>query len=273
MKKLTAFFLLIAGILLVSTECQAWGGPTHRKVTSDAYYIMPKAFRQFLGEIDGNPIKEPRLKALLEACREPDTILKDFRNHVFHIQGYDLGNGPFHVEDLAKELAEDIKNKAPMAKIVQKFGWLSHYCADLAQPLHTGVATWEGIEEKSYHSAYEKDIDKQVNTFGVNFDGANAITRISARMVYESLWANQYYTAVEKAYTDGNKYPEVKDATAKCYSRAVNNVVDIWYCVWAMAGGKVDSKADGKPKYYPPAGKNSLMKSEWDDEKDQPDQK
>lgn len=250
-KTIVAFAVLMSLGLAVPETLVAWGSRAHKKITSDAYYIMPVAFRQFLGETLDQGKKNPNLKALLEAALEPDRVLKDFRNHVFHVQGFDLGNGPFHIEGLAKEIVADIKAKAPKALIIQKLGWVAHYIGDLAQPLHTGVATWEGIEEKSYHSHYEKDMDKEIYSFGVNFDGCQAIQRISARMVYEALWANQYYTTVEYAYTKGDCYKSVGELSAKCYSRGVNNVVDIWYSIWAMSGGKINPAVDGKPKIYP----------------------
>jgi len=257
-KQNVAFVLFFVFAVGVVPELSAWCARTHRKITSDAYFIICQSFRDFLGETKGDKPQHPHLKALLDASVEPDSVLKDFRNHVFHIQGYDLGNGPFHVANLAKEISEDIKNKAPIAQIVQKLGWISHYIADLTQPLHTGVETWEGIEEKAYHKALEQDVDKHLYEYGVLFDGSQAITRLSARMVYEALWANQFYSAMETAYTTGNKYEEIKYIAAKCYSKAVNNVVDIWYSIWAMSGGKIDPKKDGKPKYYPPFWRKDL---------------
>jgi len=250
MKKQISICLLAAAVVSIvcSTSLYAWGGRTHKKITSDAYFIMPEAFRKFLGETS----KEARLGELMAACVEPDTVLKDFKNHVYHIQGYDLGNGPFKVNELAKEIVNDIKRKAPISKIIQKLGWISHYVADLTQPLHTGVATWEGIEEKSYHSSFEKDVDNHIYCYGVYFDGANATDRISARIVYEALWANQYYTSIESAYTKGNRYVDTNSIAAICYSRAVNNVYDIWYSIWVAAGGKTNPKVDGKPRNYPP---------------------
>lgn len=248
-KTVIALAVLMSLGLAIPKTLIAWGSRAHKKITSDAYFIMPAAFRQFLGQTPDQ--KNPNLKALLDFALEPDRVLKDFRNHVFHVQGFEMGNGPFHVEDLAKEIAADIKAKAPKAQILQKIGWISHYIADLAQPLHTGVATWEGIEEKSYHSKYEQAIDKEIYAYGVAFDGCQAIQRISARMVYEALWANQYYTTVEFAYTKGDGYKSVGELSSKCYSRAVNNVVDIWYSIWAMSGGKLNPAIDGKPKNYP----------------------
>ncbi|GAB4280618.1 MAG: hypothetical protein Kow0029_25250 [Candidatus Rifleibacteriota bacterium] len=222
------------------------------KIVSDAYHIMPKAFRQFLGEVTKPSVKKPALKGLLKASVEPDSVLKDFSNHVFHIQGYSMGKGPFHIEELVNETAALIEKKKSRAEIVQKLGWIAHYASDLVQPLHTGVSLDENIEEKSYHSATEKDADKHVMTYGVNFDGCTNIKRISARMIYEALWANQYYEVLEDAYTKGNKYKDAKSTIANCYSRAVNNVVDLWYSVWIRSGGKPGPN-DGKPKYYPPA--------------------
>lgn len=248
-----AVVALLALVTIFSSSGQlpvwAWGSLTHKKITSDAYHIMPKGFRALLGETDKG---KPALRPLLEASIEPDTILKDFQNHVFHIHGYKMGNGPFRVEELAKEIVADIQKKAPRAQIAQKLGWLAHYIADLTQPLHTGVATWEGIEEKAYHAACEKDANDHVYEFGVYFDGAYPVERISARMVYEALWANQYYAQLEEMYTAGKRWQDAKPIIAKCYSRAVNNVVDIWYSIWLRAGGRANAKIDGKPKYFPP---------------------
>ena len=126
------------------------------------------------------------------------------------------------------------------------------------QPLHTGSSLDETIEEKSYHSATEKDADRWVLTYGVNFDGCDDVKRISARMIYESLWANQYYDALEYAYTKGKRYEDSRTILANCYSRAVNNVVDMWYSAWVKGGGKVTPN-DKKPRYFPPVKKFAFV--------------
>ena len=76
---------ILTAVLFAAAPADAWGGRTHRKITT----------------------------------------LKDFRNHVFHIHGSDMGNGPFKVQQLANEIVDDIKSKKSRATIVQKLGWLS----------------------------------------------------------------------------------------------------------------------------------------------------
>lgn len=245
-----AVVFLLAG----SGNVFAWSSKTHMKIVSDAYHIMPQAFRDFLGETSKPSLKRPSLRPLMEACLEPDRVLKDFHNHIFHIQASSMGKGPFHIEGLVEEVGLAIAKKKSRREIVQKLGWIGHYAADLVQPLHTGSSLDDTIEEKSYHSATERDADKWVLTYGVNFDGCDDIKRISARMIYEALWANQHYEALEHAYTKGNRYADVKGVIANCYSRAVNNVVDMWYSAWVRGGGKV-LPSDKKPKYFPPVKK------------------
>jgi len=232
----------------------AWGSRVHMKIVSDAYHIMPQAFRDFLGETRKPTLKQPALKPLMEASVEPDRVLKDFQNHIFHIQATSMGKGPFHIEALVNEVGLAIEKKKSRKEIIQKLGWIGHYAADLVQPLHTGSSLDETIEEKSYHAATEKDADKWVLTYGVNFDGCDDVKRISARMIYEALWANQYYDALEYAYTKGKRYAEARTILANCYSRAVNNVVDMWYAAWVNGGGKV-LPSDKKPRYFPPVKK------------------
>lgn len=245
---------IAAVFLLSSSSLFAWGSRTHMKIVSDAYHIMPKAFREYLGEVTKPSVKKPALKGLTEGSVEPDRVLKDFHNHVFHIQGYNMGKGPFHLEDLVNQTAELIEKNKSKKEIIQKLGWIGHYAADLVQPLHTGVSLDDSIEEKSYHSATEKDADRHVMEFGVHFDGCTYVKRISARMIYEALWSNQYYEELEQAYTAGDRYNQAKKTIAMCYSRAVNNVVDLWYSAWIKSGHKPGPN-DGKPKYYPPAQK------------------
>ncbi|PKL46801.1 MAG: hypothetical protein CVV42_15270 [Candidatus Riflebacteria bacterium HGW-Riflebacteria-2] len=245
-----AVVFLLAG----SGNAFAWGSRVHMKIVSDAYHIMPQAFRDFLGESKKPTLKQPALKPLMEASVEPDRVLKDFQNHIFHIQASSMGKGPFHIESLIEEVGLAIAKKKSRSEIIQKLGWIGHYTADLAQPLHTGSSLDDTIEEKSYHSATEKDADKWVLTYGVNFDGCDDVKRISARMIYEALWANQHYDALEYAYTKGKRYAEARTVMASCYSRAVNNVVDMWYAAWVKGGGKV-LPSDKKPKYFPPVKK------------------
>ncbi len=245
---------LAAVFLLSSASLFAWGSRTHMKIVSDAYHIMPKAFREYLGEVSKPTVKKPALRGLTNASVEPDRVLKDFHNHIFHIQGYNMGKGPFHIEDLVNQTAELIEKNKSKKDIIQKLGWIGHYAADLVQPLHTGVSLDENIEEKSYHAATEKDADRHVMEFGVSFDGCTNVKRVSARMIYEALWANQYYEELEQAYTSGKRYEQAKKTIGMCYSRAVNNVVDLWYSIWIKSGHKPGPN-DAKPKYYPPAQK------------------
>lgn len=243
--------IAIVFVLAGSGSLFAWGSRVHMKIVSDAYHIMPQAFREFLGETQKPQIKKPALKDLMEASVEPDRVLKDFQNHIFHIQASAMGKAPFHIENLVNEVAEAIEKKRSRKEIIQKLGWIGHYAGDLAQPLHTGSSLDETVEEKSYHSATEKDGDKFVLNYGVSFDGCTEVKRISARMIYEALWSNQYYDALEQAYTRGKRYPEVREVITSCYSRAVNNVVDLWYTAWVRSGGKV-LPSDSKPRYFPP---------------------
>jgi hypothetical protein len=242
---------IAAFFVICSSQLFAWGSKVHMKIVSDAYHIMPKAFRKTLGEVDKPKLKKPAMSHLLYGSVQPDKEFKDFHNHVFHIHGYNMGKGPFHIETLVDEVVEDIKSKKSLKTIAAKLGWIAHYASDLVQPLHTGVSTEETVEEKSYHSATERDADKHMDYYGVKFDGCTSIKRVSARMIYEALWANQYYEDLQNAYVHGKRYEDSKKIISECYSRAVNNVVDLWYTVYLRAGGQ-KHPSHFKAKNYPP---------------------
>ena len=240
---------IVAFFLFCGSHAYGWASKTHVKIVSDAYHIMPLAFRKLLGEVHKPKKQKPALPFILRGSLDPDRYLKDFQNHVFHIHGFNMGKGPFHIENMVDEIVKDIEQKQPTAKIARKLGRIAHYISDLVQPLHTGVETIN-IEEKKYHAATERDADKKVNTYPVYFDGCNNYKRVSARMIYEALWANQYYKDLETAYTTGERYKDSKKVISECYSRAVNNVVDVWYTIWIRSGGK-EHKSHKKAKFFP----------------------
>jgi hypothetical protein len=65
-------------------------------------------------------------------------------------------------------------------------------------------------------------------------DGCFVVKRISARMIYELL-ANQFYDKLESAYTV-RQIQRSKTCNINLFSRAVNNIVDLWYTAWVYAG-------------------------------------
>lgn len=252
-KSLIRLFTVAVFMIISSSQLFAWGGRLHMKMVSDAFHIMPKAFRTYLTGPNATKAKTKAIvKELMNASVEPDRVLKDFTNHVFHVQGYNLGKGPFRIQELVDEVAKDIREKKSKKVIIQKLGWISHYTCDLVQPLHTGTCP----EERSYHSAFEKAVDEHAYYYGVKFDGCQSLKRISTKIIYDALWANQYYDAIEYAYTKGKRYETTRQIAAKCYSRGVNNVVDLWYTIWTKAGGKT-SKNDQKGRYFPPIKKET----------------
>jgi hypothetical protein len=121
--------VLLAGTLqtILSSPAMAWSYHTHRKITADAVRLMPDSFRkQFSGY----------KSHFLKGATDPDTMIKDFANHAYHPDG-SHPDGLYRIQSIYNKAVELVKSGESTEKTAYILGLLSHYIADLNQPLHT----------------------------------------------------------------------------------------------------------------------------------------
>ena len=93
--------------------------------------------------------------AYLEGAKAPDTVFKDFRNHVLHVRDGDWGGAPQAAREWYRRTVralqqQDWKHAAYCA------GVMSHYVVDPVQPFHTHQTE----EENTIHRAVEWSLSK-----------------------------------------------------------------------------------------------------------------
>ena len=108
-------------------------------------------------------------------------------------------------------------------------GYMSHYFADIHQPLHTQESA---KETSALHTSYENHVDGMLSSYDshrswIKDDGYQYIANPSKFTVSEATWAHGYYSdLVNNYYSDGFN-STVEDITSSCLNRAVNGLSDL----------------------------------------------
>lgn len=216
---LLLFFVSFCGPLL------AWSYHTHRKLTADAVRLMPEAFRN---EFAGHKA------SFLKGATDPDTLIKDFTNHVYHPDG-SMVDGLYRIQDLLQNTTALIRSNAGPEKISYMLGLISHYVADLNQPLHT-AGSERDAGESEYHTKYERDLNPHLKNLAAPQTTWRPVTDIEHRVKEMTAVANRDYDAIGRAYQRGNGLSEVMEITERQLAAATTNIVDFWLGAYLAAG-------------------------------------
>lgn len=208
-KRLTILLFLL---VLFLNPIFGWSAKTHQKIVKEALYSLPKEYQRKL---------IPYMEEMLNGSVAPDRVYRDFDNHVFHVHG-NKGKGPEKIRQKYLEIVNLIQEKRPWRLIAFELGVLSHYIADLNQPLHTDTSKKEDL----FHSKYEKDAEV------INPKLSNKLIFINYPMSYiiESvLKANSYYKIIEKAYLSESGFSNVSKITQDQINKATYDVACYFY--------------------------------------------
>ena len=225
MKQRFFLLLLCLACLPCCNTASAWSYHTHRKLTADAVRLMPEAFRnEFAGQ----------KASCLKGSTDPDTLIKDFTNHVYHPDG-SMTDGLYRIQDLFKSSAELIRKGAEPDKVAYMLGLMSHYIADLNQPLHT-AGSERNPDESEFHTRYERDLNPLLKDLPLPSVSYNPVNNIEQRV--KDMTGNAYrdYSAIETAYCGGNGLPQVMETSKRQLAAATGNIIDFWLGVFAEAG-------------------------------------
>ncbi len=244
------FFVVITCLILVLAPGFSWSGNTHRKIAADALSLMPPEFQDRFG---------PFKKTMMNGAIDPDRLIKDFQNHVYHVHTsrpdtyrtapdrlqelFDTILGLFHGKEhlpiSGKALKAYLKHPpAPRSRdeeIAYQLGLLSHYIADLNQPLHTDGAEIDPAEHE-YHDLFEREVESQLSKISLPPIKPAPVTDIKQRVVEMTKAANEGYRSIGEAYRQGNRIYDLQPLVQKQYAASVQQVMDFWYGAFTYAG-------------------------------------
>ncbi|MBW1965404.1 MAG: hypothetical protein JRI40_09370 [Deltaproteobacteria bacterium] len=224
--------LVILFVVSSQNPCSAWHTFMHWDITRTAFENLPEHIQE---------VFEPYLENILWESMSPDLFLRDWPNHEWNIHRSpgDNTSAPVRIQSLAQEILDVLRQSPPdISGAADKLGLLSHYLADINQPLHTD----EYAEEESWlHIPYEKDVYQAELTFYNR--GTRFRPDIYNTVIDSAQQANMYYQAIIDAYTIGDGYKEVRQISQLNYERAVQDIADVWTTLWLLATSDAPSLA------------------------------
>ncbi len=210
-------FSIAIMLIMVSSSLFAWGYHTHRKLTAEAFRNMPEAFQTRFNS---------QKKSFLKGATDPDTMIKDFMNHIYYPDGSQTG-GLYRIQDLFNRAVDLLGSGISDEKTAYVMGLMSHYIADLNVPLHT-AGSERDPDEGSYHSRYESDINHNLRNFHFSFSGERQISSLEERVKEMTTDALKHYDEIGASYRAGTDLEPLMAMTEKQLNAAVQNIVDFW---------------------------------------------
>lgn len=217
--------LVVALVIVPGLTAHAWSFHTHRKITADALRLMPTAFKTEFAAYRQD---------FLQGSTDPDMVIKDFANHAYHPDGSHTA-GLYRIEELFNETIKMIKAKRSAKDIAYQLGLLSHYVADLNQPLHT-AGRERDPNESVYHVKYERDLNPWLSLYKLPVMHYRPVSVVKDRVVQMTTEALRYYDQIKDAYTGGDRYPAVAAMSEKQVAVSTGAVIDFWLGAFKAAG-------------------------------------
>jgi hypothetical protein len=142
-----------------------------------------------------------------------------------------------------------IRKGEPMNDVVQRLGILAHLVADANNPFH--VANDDSRLAES-HNDFETFFERRLSKFPTVFYGLETDFRLSSYLDKTFARSAKFYPLVRDEYFRGGTRHTSADfddrstafgVASVSYSRAVTDLVNLYYFIWKEAGGDVRSAA------------------------------
>ncbi len=227
-------FIIFLVALLSPHLSDAWFTPMHMDITRTAFEHLPADIQEVFA---------PYLDAILWKAVAPDLIIRDWSNHEWNIHRApgDTTDAPTRIEQLFQDILHDLGQETPdIAKAADNLGLLSHYLADINQPMHTD----DYANDNAWiHLTYEMDGYDHEEELSFSSCGVRLRSDIYNDVLNSARQANLYYQTIIDAYAKGDGYNDVRQITRLNYQRAVSDIVDVWTTLWMQATTKNPSLA------------------------------
>ncbi|HOT27462.1 MAG TPA: helix-hairpin-helix domain-containing protein [Candidatus Ozemobacteraceae bacterium] len=222
-----AFLLVLIPFVTCGSPAGAWSYHTHRKIVSDALSFLPTAFQERF-----RPFKD----LMMKGATDPDTFIKDFMNHVYHVNSRMGHDSAARIGALFNQAVQQLKERGPGPEAAYTMGLIAHYVADLNQPLHTAGSEAD-VAESDYHARFEKDVQSRMTHIPVPVPtGYDPVTDPERRVMEMARSASPLYGRIGAAYRSGNGVFDLDDIVNAQYAAAVKHVADFWLGVTNLGG-------------------------------------
>lgn len=215
-------FVVLLLLAVSQNTVLAWNTITHAQLAQIAFNHLPESVQEAL---------TPYTAHIYDGAVAPDLYIRDWPNHDLNVHGAEKEK-QFAISRIT-ELYESINNKladpdTALSSIAYDMGLLSHYLADLNQPLHTDQLAQEDL----LHNTYESDVFHWQDQF-VFTDKGHRFNVAPEKVAQESAErANRFYYPVYLSYLDYGSFDNSMGITWISLQNTIDDIRDTWLTLW-----------------------------------------
>ena len=151
------------------------------------------------------------------------------------------------IEKETRAAIDAIRKGDPMSLVVERLGTLAHLVADANNPFH--VAN-DDPRLAASHNDFEQYFERRLAKFPTVFYGLDQQFTLSRYLdktfarsakFYPLLSEEYFRTGTRRSSTEFDDRSTAFGVASICYSRAVTDLVNLYYYIWKEAGGDVRS--------------------------------
>jgi hypothetical protein len=223
--------------LLFSLHAAAWTRASDERIAKKSAALAPPDLRLLLERFDGDyEAGLTRAQSTEGAAHQYFVLTREGRLRE-------------QIERETQSAINAIRKGDPMSSVVEHLGVLAHLIADANNPFH--VANDDPALSAS-HNDFEQFFERGLTKFPTVFYGLDQHFRLSTYLDKTFARSAKFYPLVREEYFRGGALrtsAEFDDRSTAfgvasvCYSRAVTDLVNLYYYIWKEAGGDVRTAA------------------------------
>jgi hypothetical protein len=231
-----AQIVLLLAFLPVSAS--AWTRASDERIAKKGATLAPPDLRMVIERFEGD------YKHGIERAQSDEGSVA----HHFFVLSRE-GELREQIEKETKRTIEMIRTGEPMSAVAERLGSLAHLVADANNPFH--VAN-DNTRMTAAHNDFEQYFERKLAKFPTVFYGLDPQFRLSAYLDKTFTRTSKFYPLMSEEYFRNGEMrmsSEFDDRSTAfgvasvCYSRAVTDLVNLYYYIWKEAGGDVRSAA------------------------------
>jgi hypothetical protein len=228
--------LLLLLLLVFPITASAWTRASDERIAKKGAALAPPDLRVLIEKF------EPEYKRGLERAQADEGS----ESHEYFALSRQ-GRLRERIERETQRTIQGIRTGEPMSLMVERLGGLAHFVADANNPFHVAK---DDARLTASHNDYEQFFERRLAKFPTVFYGLDPQFRLSTYLDRTFSRTAKFYPLVAEEYFRTGSLrtsAEFDDRSTAfgvasiCYSRAVTDLVNLYYFIWKEAGGDTRS--------------------------------
>ena len=225
-------------LLLFSLPALAWTRQSDERIAKKAAQLAPPDLRMLIERFEGD------YKRGIELARSDEGSA----SHHFYVREKQ-GRLRDRIERETQATISAVKKGEPMSAVVERLGVLSHFVADANNPFHVAKDDPRLTPLRNDYAGY---FERGLARFPTVFYGLEPRLQLGSYLDRTFARSAKFYPLVRDEYFRGGQqrssaaFDDRSTAfgvASVSYSRAVTDLINLYYFIWKEAGGDVRSAA------------------------------